>query len=71
MASNMTVRERLLALEAALCACEGVPFDTEGYCFGKLRNYLDKHLDGEGDTFLRDQKLAVKKLADSPQVFGG
>jgi hypothetical protein len=71
--SSMTESERILALEAALSACEGcVPCElTES-----LRNWIDKVIDHNPDMqdfgiFCDKQKRAVQLLAKNPQVFGG
>lgn len=70
----MTLKERLLALDAALSAVEEVTDDVLPVT--DLRIWIDEHLDlanlaPDFGTFLKEQKEAVKKLAENPQVFGG
>lgn len=69
---GMTELERILALDAALVACEGVvpPELTE-----VLEQYIKKEIEKDpslaifGDL-LTAQREAVKKLVSNPQVFG-
>lgn len=68
----MTEMERILALDAALTACEGLlPANL-----GDLLKFIEEKIStnpnlGEFDDFLRAQKIAVQKLTTNPQVFGG
>lgn len=69
----MDKTERILVLEAAITACEGhVPSElTSG-----LRAWLDNRIEENPNfqdfgIFLDQQRMAVKKLAANPQVFGG
>lgn len=69
----MTPNQRVLALDAAACACEGhVPSEI----LGPLQSWLETKLDEtygtvEFGTFLDHQALAVVALAVSPECFGG
>lgn len=69
----MTPNQRVLALDAAACACEGtVPLEI----LGPLQTWLEAKLDADYantafQTFLDHQNLAVVALAVSPEVFGG
>jgi hypothetical protein len=73
-ATYMTKLQRILALEAALCACEGVIAAELG---NDLKHWLDSYLnvafpDDKGfGCFLEAQQEAVNALAINPQVFGG
>ncbi|MEO7099067.1 MAG: hypothetical protein ABI162_06875 [Luteolibacter sp.] len=69
----MTPHQRILALDAAACACESV---VPREILGPLQAWLDKQLDEEYSNldfqkFLNHQNLAVVALAVSPEVFGG
>lgn len=69
----MTKHERLLALEAALYACEGCGLPSEATA--ALTNFLDDYYcehysNAPLNVFLHDQLAAVKKLSESPEVFG-
>lgn len=74
----MTVGQRLLALEAAACACEhpGIPPNIHA-ALSLLQEELDAHFGAQdhcGDNWgkwLAAQRQAVKLLHDNPQVFGG
>jgi hypothetical protein len=75
MTDNLTVRQLLLVLDAAVVAAEypGVPRDVRAAC-DLLAEALGPHLaveDGPFDKFLADQAEAVHLLAANPQVFGG
>jgi predicted nucleotidyltransferase len=69
----MDENDRILALEAALTACEGhVPSEFTA----KLRAWLDNKIEQNPDLqefglFLDKQREAVRKLAENPQMFGG
>lgn len=71
----MNELDRLLALDAALLACESCGNPK----FRKLVSLLQKELDvilekvvGRKDfgTYLKAQKQAVTRLAQNPEVFG-
>jgi len=76
----MNIRDRLLALDAAACACEciGVPAISEDLkaAIQLLQDELDKTFNSTDksdsfESFLEEQKAAVRKLVHNPQVFGG
>lgn len=71
----MTEHQRILALEAALCACEGACPTELHAAMSNLQNELDRIIDNRyGDKsmgeFLADQRAAVHALASNPAVFG-
>jgi disulfide oxidoreductase YuzD len=68
----MTKIERILALEAALCACEGaIPFQSRKDIQAFVDEVIKRNFsDVPFESFLQQQKDAVKKLGDSPVVFG-
>lgn len=69
----MNENDKILALEAALTACEGVvPIEFTR----TLRAWVDTKIEENPDLqdfgiFLEKQREAVQKLSDNPQVFGG
>lgn len=77
----MNALERLLALEAAVTACETVKLNGNlrtalGLLYEELDNeikrlVLSHHLPENFSEYLALQKVAIKKLLDNPQVFGG
>ena len=73
----MTKRQRLLALEAAVCACEGY---HNSPALKALADELDLELSLEAaaltrkhnfSQFIKDQAEAVQLLAQSPAAWGG
>lgn len=67
----MTARQRILALEAALCACEGISLPKKATT--DLQEWINKELESESSDFgdfLIEQREAVNALANSPEVFG-
>lgn len=69
---EMTETDRLLALDAALTACEGLLPSNLGDLLKHLSTKFENNPElGEFGQFLEAQKLAVRKLVTNPQVFGG
>lgn len=70
---TMTETQRLLTLEAALTACEGlVPAETVGPLGAWLALRLNVATEGyDFGKYLDAQRRAVRALARSPEVFGG
>lgn len=69
---EMSEKQLILALEASLCALEGVRH-LEG--MSQLRDSVEKYIEAEYkdkpmSAFLADQKKSVDLLAKNPQVFG-
>lgn len=69
--------ERILALDAALCANESnpeIPFSMRKAFSGfqdLMEEFIDKFYgDKNFGEFLEEQKEAVQKLAQCPEVFG-
>jgi hypothetical protein len=71
----MNERERLLALEAALTACEDINFGDKHNDFTMFHQIVMHKLKvGFSDVaygdYLKEQNEAVKKLAQSPETYG-
>jgi len=71
----MNERERLLALEAAMTACENIPMGDMLNPFNLLHQHVLRMLKvGFNDVafgdYLKEQNDAVKKLAQSPETYG-
>ena len=76
MKKPMTIRQRILALDAAVVAAEmvGMPDDLRA-AIDLLNDTLDKHFQStekaeDFDKFLEEQYAAVQMLANSPEAFG-
>jgi hypothetical protein len=80
MKKPMTIRQRLLALDAAVVAAENIPSgvpvsDNLRAAIALLQDELDAHFQTTDmaenfDQFLEEQYAAVQTLATSPEVFG-
>lgn len=71
----MNERERLLALEAAMTACENIDFGEMTNTFNLLHQHLLHRMkvgfqDIAYGDYLKEQAAAVKTLAESPETFG-
>lgn len=69
----MTAETRILALDAALCACEGT--DVPSYALNELQEWLELHFQRKypsiaDEAFASIQHDAVISLADNPQTYG-
>lgn len=76
MKKPMTIRQRILALDAAVVAAEmvGMPDDLRA-AIDLLNDALDEHFQStekaeDFDKFLEEQYAAVQMLANSPEAFG-
>jgi hypothetical protein len=77
MKEPLTVMERYLVLDAALCANEmnyEIPFSVQ-QSINVIQAWLDgifdvSHKDKDFDLFLKEQAEAVEKLTKCPEVFG-
>ena len=77
----MTIKQRILALDAAAVACEGIGEEDRRYkTLQPLINWFQDELDRilnieyENSTFedfLKEQTEAVEALLKSPEVWGG
>lgn len=75
----MTIKQRVLALEAAVCALEHpdnpVPAEILKPLVAWLDEWCGEQFSGaqeiDFDRFLKEQVEAVETLALSPEVFGG
>lgn len=76
----MTIKQRILALDAAAVACEGIAQDPKYKklqdLINSLQNELEKIFDVEYENvsfgdFLEAQTEAVKALTKCPVVWGG
>ena len=68
----MSVKERMMVLDAALLACESVGSPDLKAAMALLAEQLDKEMFFVEDfgKYLDEQKAAVKKLVSCPEVFG-
>ena len=76
MKKPMTIRQRILALDAAVVAAEmvGMPDDLRA-AIDLLNDALDEYFQStekaeDFDKFLEEQYAAVQMLANSPEAFG-
>ena len=76
MKKPMTIRQRILALDAATTAAEmvGMPDDLRA-AIDLLNDALDEHFQStekaeDFDKFLEEQYAAVQMLANSTEAFG-
>ena len=76
----MTIKQRILALDAAAVACEGIAQDPKYRklqdLINSLQNELEKIFDVEYENvpfgdYLEEQAKAVEALTKCPVVWGG
>lgn len=76
----MTINQRILALDAAACACEGIGQEPKYKNLQSLLNWLQDELDQilnseyenvTFEDFLKQQAEAVEALGKCPEVWGG